>query len=193
MAGVRRLGRRGVRARGRRPATAALQLRPVVAESTPAVVAAPAGTAPGAGTQPPALETLATGGCANLPAAADPPRDEPLVTCSATGDMAYRLGPVEVPGTEIVSASAAPAPGDPTSWVVNLKASEAGTARIADVTRRLSGNQPPENQLAVVVNGLVVTAPAVQAAITAGEVQIGGTFTRQDAEDLAARLTGRTP
>lgn len=173
------------------PATAALQFRSVLVERAPAVTAAPAAT-PSRGTEPPGLETLAAGGCASLPATAGSPADEPLVTCSVTGDRVYQLGPVEVSGAEIESVSTTPAPGDPSHWAVVLKASEAGKTRIADLTRRLSGNQPPQNQLAVVVAGLVVTAPAVNEAITAGELQISGAFDRAAARALVARITGRS-
>ena len=173
------------------PATAALQFRPVLVERTPAVTAAPA-VIPSRGTEPPGLEALAAGGCANLPAPAEPPADEPLVTCSVTGDRVYKLGPVEVSGAEIVSVSAKPAPGGSSGWVIVLKASEAGKTGIADITRRLSGKRPPENELAVVVDGRVVTAPTVQEPITAGELQISGTFDQAAAHDLVARITGRS-
>jgi hypothetical protein len=178
------------------PATAALQFRPVLVERTPAVTAAPGvtasrGTEPSRGTEVPGLETLAAGGCADLPSTAVPPADEPLVTCSVTGDRVYQLGPVEVSGAEIVSVSATPGPDSSSGWVIELKASEAGKTGIADLTRRLSGKQPPENQLAVVVDGLVVTAPAVQEPITAGELQISGSFDQAAARDLVARITGR--
>jgi hypothetical protein len=176
------------------PATAALQFRAVLVERTPAVTAAPAAAAvtPSPGTEPPGLETLAAGGCANLPATAEPPAEEPLVTCSVTGDRVYQLGPVEVSGAEIVSVSATPAPGGSSGWMVGLKASEAGKARIADLTRRLSANQPPQNQLAVVVDGLVVTAPSVAEPITAGELQITAAFDQAAARALVARITGRS-
>jgi hypothetical protein len=173
------------------PATAALQFRPVLVERTPAVTAAPA-VSPSPGTEPPRLETLVARGCANVPVTAEPPAGEPLVTCSVTGDRVYQLGPVAVSGAEIVSVSAAPGQGGSSGWTITLKASEAGRTGIADLTRRLSGRQPPENQLAVVVDGRVVTAPAVQGPITAGEIQISGSFDQAAARDLVARITGRS-
>lgn len=59
-----------------------------------------------------------------------------------------------------------------------------------DLTTKLSKEQTPRNQLAVVVDEKVVTAPAVMSPITGGEVQITGSFDRNGAEQLVKRLTG---
>jgi hypothetical protein len=173
---------------GPAPATDALQLRPVLEERTPQVTAAPAAAGPGAG--PADLEALAAGGCASLPARTDAAAGEPLVTCSATGDVAYRLGPAETTGEQIEEVSAELQQNGAAGWVIILKASEPGTTAIADLTRRLATQQPPQNELAVVVDGVVVTAPAVPEAITGGELQITGDFDATSARELAARITG---
>ena len=47
---------------------------------------------------------------------------------------------------------------------------------------------PPLNQLAIVLNGAVVSAPAVQEPISGGVLQITGSFTQEEAEALAASL-----
>jgi hypothetical protein len=166
-----------------------LQLRPVLEKREPRVVAAPAAPAPAAA--PADLETLATAGCGSLPAQTDGvPAGEPLVTCSATGDVAYRLGPVEVPHEQIVEVRAVLEPSTPGSWVVLLKASGPGKAAIADLTGRLAAQQPPLNELAVVVDGVVETSPAVQEPITGGELQISGRYDSTTARDLVTRITG---
>jgi preprotein translocase subunit SecD len=59
-----------------------------------------------------------------------------------------------------------------------------------ELTGRLAKEQPPRNQVAVVVDDKVVTAPAVMEAITGGEIQIVGSFTKKSAEDLVKQLTG---
>lgn len=59
-----------------------------------------------------------------------------------------------------------------------------------ELTRKLSQEETPRNQLAVVVDGKVVTAPAVMSPITGGEVQIVGNFDRAAADQLVKRLTG---
>ncbi len=45
-------------------------------------------------------------------------------------------------------------------------------------------------QLAIVINERVVSAPTIQAAITTGDVVIAGQFTEREASDLLAQLTG---
>ena len=45
-------------------------------------------------------------------------------------------------------------------------------------------------RLAVVVNGRVVFAPTIQAAITTGAVVIQGLYTEHDARGLLAQLAG---
>lgn len=40
------------------------------------------------------------------------------------------------------------------------------------------------------MRGQVVTAASVQSAISGGKVEIAGTYDRQSAEDLAAKITG---
>jgi preprotein translocase subunit SecD len=54
----------------------------------------------------------------------------------------------------------------------------------------LAANTAPQNQLAIVVRGRVVTAPVVTSPITGGKVEINADFTKQDAEKLAADITG---
>jgi len=49
---------------------------------------------------------------------------------------------------------------------------------------------PPANQLAIVVNASVVSAPVVQERIESGQVQISSGFSRREAGDLAAALGG---
>lgn len=59
-----------------------------------------------------------------------------------------------------------------------------------ELTRKLSQEEPPRNQLAVIVDEKVVTAPTVMSPITGGEVQIVGNFDRAAADQLVKRLTG---
>jgi preprotein translocase subunit SecD len=45
-------------------------------------------------------------------------------------------------------------------------------------------------QVAIVINERVVSAPTIQAAITTGDVVIAGQFSEREASDLLAQLTG---
>lgn len=48
---------------------------------------------------------------------------------------------------------------------------------------------PPENQVAIVLDGIVVSDPAFQAPSFSGDVQITGSFTQTEADDLATVIS----
>lgn len=116
--------------------------------------------------------------------------NKPLVTCSQDGGAKYILGPAEVLGTHIKSANAGletnqqgQASGG--GWQVQLEFNGEGTRKFANVTRRLSKEtQPPRNQFAIVLDGLVVSAPTTEY-IPNGQAQITGDFSQKEATELA--------
>lgn len=81
-------------------------------------------------------------------------------------------------------------PSNNSTWVVNLTLDDEGSKSFEQLTAGLATKTPPQNQLAIVVRGKVVTAPAVMSAIPGGKVQISSNFTRADAEKTAADITG---
>jgi preprotein translocase subunit SecD len=115
---------------------------------------------------------------------------KPLVTCLDDGSEKYVLGPAEVLGTDVTGADAAlntNSQGAVTGgWIVTLDFSGSGGRKFADTTRRLAAQQPPLNRFGIVLDGLVVSAPALNnGPITGGSAQIEGDFTQQEARDLA--------
>jgi preprotein translocase subunit SecD len=121
--------------------------------------------------------------------------NKPFVTCSSDKLTKFVLGPVEVFGTDIKSAQAGLVPGAngiaTTNWQVELTFNGAGTSKFAKVTERLVGlaSDPPRDQFAVVVDGLVISDPQVQQAIVGGDAQITSpTFTQSSATALAEQL-----
>lgn len=129
-------------------------------------------------------------------ASPSPPPSQPLTACGeAQGALySYELGPVAVSGTEVSDAEADIDPELGSGWFVALEFTSAGGAKFADITGRLARQTAPQNQFAIVLDGTVVSAPAVNTAITGGEAQISGSFTRREAEELAANLnTGALP
>jgi preprotein translocase subunit SecD len=74
-------------------------------------------------------------------------------------------------------------------WAVVLDFTASGSAKFAAVTATLSQQVSPANECAIVLDGDVLSAPAVQQSITGGEAQIVGSFTRQRAVDLAALIS----
>lgn len=118
--------------------------------------------------------------------------DTAVVACDQEGVAKYILGPVEIPGADIRSATSGMgvnSQGAATGqWVVNLEFTSAGTPKFTEVTTRLSSQQSPLNQFAVVLDALVISAPSVDVIIPNGQAEISGSFTRETAATLANQL-----
>lgn len=114
--------------------------------------------------------------------AADPAKF--LVTCSTDGQLKYLLEPAAVQGTEISNAQAGIAQGG-AGWEVNLTFTSAGAQQFADTTSKLSKQQPPQNQFAITLDGLVQSAPRVNEPILGGSAVITGQFSADQAKALA--------
>lgn len=125
---------------------------------------------------------------------ADP--DKALVTCADDGTAKYLLGPVEIQGSDVASATSGlrtTQTGATTNeWVVDIKFNSAGSDLFRETTTRLQGlaSTPPQNQFAMVLDGLVISAPSLDAGviISNGEAQISGSFNRESAATLANQL-----
>ena len=115
-----------------------------------------------------------------------------VVTCDQSGTAKYALGPVEVRGDMITSASSGleslPGGGLGTKWITTVSFDGAGTVAFRDATTRLKDLASPRNQFGIVLDGLVVSAPQVHEIIPTGEAIISGTFTRDTAATLARQL-----
>ncbi|GAB3165060.1 hypothetical protein GCM10027059_22180 [Myceligenerans halotolerans] len=119
----------------------------------------------------------------------------PLITCDEAGTIKYLLGPVEIDGATVVEASAS-YPPETATWVINLQFDEAGTTAFGEITERLQQEAIPRNQVAITVDGVVLSAPTIPpgVVITTGAAEISGSFTRESAEALAGQLaTGPLP
>lgn len=143
-------------------------------------------TDPGPTAPPPAFQLRVTDGVAGRPCPAPPvvaAPEEPAVACDEAG-VAYDLDPAFVAGG-VTGAEAFRTAGRDATWAVSVELDGAGAAALARVSRGLVGTA---DRLAVVLDGVVLTAPMVAAPLTTGELQLAGTFDRQEATDLAARL-----
>lgn len=125
--------------------------------------------------------------------------DAVLVTCSDDGLYKYILGPVEIPGTQIKNAqSGLRVVNNATTneSVVNIEFTNEGkdafyqtTKRLAEqYTQGMAGANVAPNLFAMVLDGLVISAPQVTEAIPDGRAEISGSFTRQSAATLANQL-----
>ncbi len=119
-----------------------------------------------------------------LPKTAD--CSKPDVGCTPGLTEVYRLGPAAVRTPDIVQAS--PRLSDYGQWVVGITLSDAGATRFEAVTRELADNTGARAQLAVVVDGVVISAPVVQTPVPGGEIDISAQFSQTAAERLAAAI-----
>jgi preprotein translocase subunit SecD len=115
-----------------------------------------------------------------------------MVACQADGTAKYLLGPVELEGKDIASASSGlrtTAQGVTTNeWIVQLALTDAGGTKFGETTTRLVDLTSPQNQFAVVLDGLVLSAPRINEPILTGSAEISGSFTRESAASLANQL-----
>ncbi|MGH3254749.1 MAG: SecDF P1 head subdomain-containing protein, partial [Streptosporangiaceae bacterium] len=120
-----------------------------------------------------------------------------VVACDSSGNK-YALDVAMVHGTQLTSAAAAPSPTSG-RWTVLLTLNRAGASAFAALTSQLYGtyfaaaqaghqNDLWLDSVAIVVDGNVVSAPAIAVPVTGGHLQLPGVFTQAQAEELAAQL-----
>ena len=170
--------------------TAELRFRQVLAESAGIPTTADTSTAatPADGVAADINARFAALDCTN-PAnregtGADSPGDT-IVSCSREGGAKYILGPAEVLGTQVSEASAGLDPSQGVAWFVSLTFNGEGTKAFGALTNRVTTLASPLNQVAIVLDGLVVSAPRINEAIPSGNAQITGSFSQLEAQDLA--------
>ncbi|MGN6332542.1 MAG: protein translocase subunit SecD [Motilibacteraceae bacterium] len=118
------------------------------------------------------------------------PVDQVIAACGRNG-LKYILGPALLVGTDVSGASASPQVdrnGNPIGgWQVNLNFTGGGTKKFADATTKInvSTEQSPQDEIAIVLDGQVVSAPSINEPIVGGSAQITGDFTQAEATDLA--------
>ncbi|MEU9983674.1 protein translocase subunit SecD [Streptomyces sp. NPDC050856] len=115
---------------------------------------------------------------------------EPTVACgkNTIGQWEkYILGPAEVDGKDVDKARAAIDQRNG-QWIVQMDFTEGGAKKFSKITSRLSQQQSPQNQFAIVLDGEVVSAPSVQTTLSAS-AEISGSFTQESAQDLGNILS----
>jgi preprotein translocase subunit SecD len=106
---------------------------------------------------------------------------KPLVACTQDKTAKYVLGPTILEGTQIASATATADPQG-AGYVVNLDFKSEGSKIWGDFTAANIGRQS-----AFVLDGEVVSAPTIQAALY-GQTTVSGNFSQQEAQNLASAL-----
>ena len=122
-------------------------------------------------------------------------RDEEVVYPGPIGNgqvAKYVLDPVVISGEDFDSASAVLSGqgqlGAVSEWTVTFELDSDGAERFSDATTQAVGAPPPTDQIAIIVDQVVISSPTVQSAITGGSGEITGGFSEQEAKDLATQL-----
>ncbi|MEU1075326.1 MULTISPECIES: protein translocase subunit SecD [unclassified Streptomyces] len=110
-----------------------------------------------------------------------------IVSCSQEGDAKYILGPAEVDGTDVKKAKAV-IEQQTGQWIVQMDFTGGGSKKFQKITGRLSKQQSPQNQFAIVLDGQTVSAPSVRVVLS-GSAEISGSFNQRSANDLANVLS----
>ena len=167
--------------------TAELRFRQVLATAT-STGAADAAATPTSGVSAEVNAKFAALDCTkteNLQGSgADAPTDT-IVSCDRAGQNKYILAPAEVLGRQVSKATSSIDTQGGSAWYVMLTFNGEGTKAFGALTSRVTTLAAPLNQVAIVLDGLVVSAPRITEAIPSGNAQITGSFTQLEAQDLA--------
>ncbi|HMG27402.1 MAG TPA: protein translocase subunit SecD [Acidimicrobiia bacterium] len=168
--------------------TAELRFRPVLAELPPASK----GTAPADDATKAAIASCDSNAISSLPSvpttpAADDRADACVVLLNRAQEkqqIRYLLGPAALTGKDTSGAKSEFAQGQGYAVSLNLKGS--GQDKFNQLAQESFPKQPPQNSVAIVLDGVVQSAPRFQTAnFGSGPVQITGSFTQGQASDLA--------
>ena len=112
-------------------------------------------------------------------------------------DPKYKLGPVVITGADLKKATAQFATANGTNstvqsgWRVQFTLNRSGTKAFADATQKAVSQPSPQNQIAIVLDGVIESSPVVQGAITGGvgEITLGSPRNPEaEAKNLAVVL-----
>ena len=169
--------------------TAELRFRQVLAETSGVpTTATDAAATPPAGISPELNALYAALDCTipeNRQGTGTDVATDVILACSTDGGAKYILAGAEVLGRQVSKATAAVDTTTGGNWFVSLTFNGEGTKAFGDQTARVVSLTAPQNQVAIVLDGLVVSAPRINEAIRGGSAQITGNFTQLEAQDLA--------
>jgi preprotein translocase subunit SecD len=183
--------------------TAELRFRPVAAELPPEVKQPTTTTAPGA---PPADEAAkaAIAACDSAALQQAVPNPTQIPNTTSADDKAdacvvlpgrqqekqqvrYLLGPTALSGKDTSGAKSRFQQGQ--GYAVELSLKGSGSDKINQLAGEAFSKPPPQNQMAIVLDGVVQSAPRFQTAnFGSGPIEITGSFTQGEASDLASIL-----
>ncbi len=169
--------------------TAELRFRQVIFESTSlAPTTDTATTAALEALSPEISARFAALDCASAEVRKGTGGDDPaaiIVACEKDGRYKYVLAEAKVIGRDISKASAAIDASNVSGWYVTLDFNSEGANKFGQITSSVVNLPSPQNQVAIVLDGVVYSAPRINEAITGGSAQITGSFTQAEARGLA--------
>ncbi|HTL22635.1 MAG TPA: protein translocase subunit SecD [Mycobacteriales bacterium] len=119
---------------------------------------------------------------ARLGGAPDAPNQE-IVACDRFGTEKYHLAVAKVVGKDVKGANVGTdSLGTQIKVVVSFKGK--GQDKFTNLTKEAFGATPPTNRVAIVLDGVVYSAPTIQNVIN-GDAEITGGFSQKEAEQLA--------
>jgi preprotein translocase subunit SecD len=178
--------------------TAELRFRPVLAilppesksGTTTSTKATSSTTAVAGATSSTAATTTTTNPTATSTPAEDKANATVILPARATDNkppIRYQLGPAALTGKGVSGAKAQFLTGGQ-GWTVDLSLKSDGQTAFNKLAAESYPKQPPQNAVAIVLDGIVQSAPAFQTSSFNGDVQISGSFSESDAKDLATVL-----
>ncbi|MGR3936328.1 SecDF P1 head subdomain-containing protein [Streptomyces sp. BRA346] len=135
------------------------------------------------------VEATAQGACPSRTALGASP-DAYATYRDAAADTCYVVTPASGMTARPAWAKAGYEATSGAGWVVTVGLTGRDRARFARLTGTLAAQAPPRNQLAMVRDGTLLSAPSVAQALTGGTVQISGNFTADSARKLARDIRG---
>ena len=169
-----------------------VEATPSIGPTTPVASVLKAAVSP---TVPAALLTAFTAfDCAQRPAGTPAPASQFLITCDDTGSAKYLLGPAFIQGTDVDTASAGLPQQGAGGWEINVDLKggratdilrEATTALVKLPQDTTTEAGQPTSNFAIVLDGVVQSAPYISGAIPGGNASITGSFTQTAAQQLA--------
>jgi preprotein translocase subunit SecD len=167
--------------RGRGPADSTTSSTGASTSSTTATTATTAATT---ATTAPAADS----GIPPITTPAEDKRDATVVLCDRDGNLRYQLGPTALTGKLVTSANARFSGSGGSGWVVVLSFDDTGKAKFNQLAATSFSKPAPQNAVAIVLDGVVQSAPAFQTSSFTTDVEISGSFSQTEAEDLATVL-----
>jgi len=170
--------------------TAELRFRPVLAELPPTTASTPpADDATKAAIA--SCDSTAIGALPSIPSS-DAAADKADACVVLPGrkqekrEVRYLLGPAALTGRETSGAKSQFLQGQ--GYGVDLSLKDSGRQKFNQLAQESFPKQPPQNSVAIVLDGVVQSAPRFNEPNFPGDVTISGSFTQGEADDLASVL-----